>query len=335
MIDIYKNIDYNKLRQIRRASFISALSCFICKEEFQTGDDLFLTLEFLSTLIFFKSVYNKTESKTKDIKEIRQIYDEIIRDYNKLNEIFGLNDPVEIHRMFTYLLNNGYLSNNKKFTFSDQNAHDIYNIQGANVINGEGVCRHIAPMLNDILQNKGIESKTLTVKAKPIDISIVPNFDQNISLEELYKETEKIISSKERLTLLNDLIKICEGKIKIMPNDKKEPLLRKLLINHMIVKTIYDEKIHFLDPTQNRIYKYSQKEKVLYDESGILTLKKKKGLDLESTTFNEDLEKIVKIEKLCNNNIDILDTFYNEHNEAYKEISNKMNKIKTRKIPFF
>ena len=84
---------------------------------------------------------------------------------DKLNDIFHLNDPVEISTMFEFLLFNGYLSKDKEFQALARKNNDnfLFSVRGAEVFTGKGVCRHIASMFTDILNEYGIESSTLFV----------------------------------------------------------------------------------------------------------------------------------------------------------------------------
>ena len=100
---------------------------------------------------------------TKDIIEIRKLYNNLIKDYNKLNKIFDFQNPVEIYTLYNKMLYAGYLSKDKKFHFGKDKVKDIMTIQGTNIINGEAVCRHIAQMLKDIYLDYGITSYDISV----------------------------------------------------------------------------------------------------------------------------------------------------------------------------
>lgn len=108
----------------------------------------------------------------KDIIKIRELYQEFIKNYNKLNKAFDLSNPIQIYTMFNYLLYKGYLSKDKEFQFSGKQARDINCLIGTNVIIGQAVCRHISAMLTDILNDYGIESSQLGVYSIGYNINI-------------------------------------------------------------------------------------------------------------------------------------------------------------------
>lgn len=122
---------------------------------------------------------------TKDIIKIRELYQEFIKNYNKLNKAFDLSNPIQIYTMFNYLLYKGYLSKDKEFQFSGKQARDINCLIGTNVIIGQAVCRHISAMLTDILNDYGIESSQLGV------YSIGYNINININIIDKPKYTKE------------------------------------------------------------------------------------------------------------------------------------------------
>lgn len=118
---------------------------------------------FFSLLSYAGMFFSNNKYLTKDVKLVRDLYQEFITNYNKLNKLFDLSNPIEIYTMFHYLLYKGYLSVDKNFMFSGKVAKDIEGLFGVDVIAGKGVCRHISSMLVDILNNYGIESGLLSV----------------------------------------------------------------------------------------------------------------------------------------------------------------------------
>lgn len=110
--------------------------------------------------------YIGTFIKIKDdlstINEIQKIYDEIIRHYSKLNEVFDFNNPVEIYALYVYAVEKGYLSFHHNFEYGqtdDDVEKEISGLSGVEIILGHGVCRHFSGMLNDIFKESGVESK--------------------------------------------------------------------------------------------------------------------------------------------------------------------------------
>ena len=96
------------------------------------------------------------------INEIQKIYDEIIRHYSKLNEVFDFNNPVEIFALYVYAVEKGYLSFHHNFEYGqtdDETEKEILGLSGVEIILGHGVCRHFSGMLNDIFKESGVDSK--------------------------------------------------------------------------------------------------------------------------------------------------------------------------------
>lgn len=110
--------------------------------------------------------YIGTFIKIKDdlstINEIQKIYDEIIRHYSKLNEVFDFNNPVEIYALYVYAVEKGYLSFHHNFEYGqtyDDLKKEIFGLSSLEIILGHGVCRHFSGMLNDIFKESGVDSK--------------------------------------------------------------------------------------------------------------------------------------------------------------------------------
>lgn len=291
------------------------------------------------------------EIYTKDAVQIRELYQEFIKNYNKLNKVFDLNDPIEIYTMFNYLLYKGYLSKDKRFKFSGEQARDIYTLPGTDVITGQAVCRHIAAMLADILNAYGIESNKLSVYTGDyvIDFRILeePRYtkEELINWARMHAPEEELYNSITRLIerSANDNINL-EFYVEMVP-DKNTSRIKSA--NHAITYAFKDEKSYFLDPTQKRIYRISESDKdQLYDEDGKLKIKladtslsssnkenfsiMKKHLlnNYPSVSSKEEKIMIEETMKLCDGNRDIFENFYTENNELYNDISSKILKLK-------
>lgn len=95
------------------------------------------------------------------ILEIKGLYQEVIVNFVDLCEKLYLVTPLEMETLFNYMLLHGYLSSQKKFSNTKELVVDKKEINGANVLAGEGVCRHISPMFKDILVMYGYEAYNL------------------------------------------------------------------------------------------------------------------------------------------------------------------------------
>lgn len=274
---------------------------------------------------------------TKDIIKIRELYQEFIKNYNKLNKVFDLSNPIQIYTMFNYLLYKGYLSKDKEFQFSGKQARDINCLIGTNVITGQAVCRHISAMLTDILNDYGIESSQLGVYSIGYNININILDKPKYTKEELINWVRTHIIDEETydyvMKLIEKLVDENNQSIEFSSEkiDDKNPLKRKFG-NHAISFAFRDGKSYFLDPTQTRIYRMSESDKnLLYDDEGELLirtlsslllnnnsknyLKMKEHLASQYPSVSKEEEKLMveKTKKLCNGNSDIFENFYAEN----------------------
>lgn len=300
--------------------------------------------------------WSRGKNHTKDIIQIRDLYQEFIKNYNKLNKIFDLSDPIQIHIMFNYLLYKGYLSKDKEFQFSGKQARDIDCLSGTNVITGQAVCRHISAMLTDILNDYGIESSQLGVYSRDYSISINILDEQKYTKEELINWVRTHITDEKTydfvMKLIEKLVDEYNKSIEISTEmvDDRNPL-KRMFGNHVISFAFKDGKSYFLDPTQTRIYRMSESDKkMLYDDecelpirytsSLVLSknskdyLRMKERLASQYPSVSKEQEKLMIEEtmKICNGNSDIFENFYTENSELYDDISSKVLKI--RKNPF-
>lgn len=292
------------------------------------------------------------EIYTRDVTQIRDLYGEFIKNYNKLNKIFNLNDPIEIYTMFNYLLYKGYLSKNKEFEFSDKLARDILGLFGVNIITGHGVCRHISGALTDVLNDYGIESYQLGGYSTDYSINIEILKEPKYTKEELVNWVRgHIIDEKTHESLIMLIEKLVDEykqniEISSEPEDIKNPLIR-MIGNHAITYACNDEKNYFLDPTQKRVYRLS-KTNVLYDAEGELPIrltssivlnrkkyiKMRKKLSQHYLDVSKEEEREIYYQTLdiCNRNMDIFDQFYNENSELYDDITDKVLKIRKNRF---
>lgn len=283
---------------------------------------------------------------TREIKQIKYLYQEFITNYNKLNRIFNLNNPVEINTMFSYLVNEGYLSTGKKFNFSERHTKDIRSIMGANVMAGGSVCRHISTMLTDILNDYNIVSGTLIVHAKKCHTSIKTSDKQKYTSKELLNMLRANI---EDVRIIESLTKVIEA---LSANDaldfeikteKEKNIFKKILGNHAITYAYMDGKSYYLDPTNDTIYRPVGKVLTDFEYNIVLkknlsiilnkysqyaNMKKKINQNLPSIDIEEQKKFRTQTLDTCKNNTDIFENFYKENEELYKETSNLVLSLK-------
>lgn len=307
-----------------------------------------------SLVAYFGLVLSNAKLHTKDMSEIRTFYQQFIQNYNKMNKDFELNNPIQIYTMFNYLLYEGYLSKGKEFQFSGEEARDINAISGTNIIMGKGVCRHISSMFKDILNDYGIEAYNLGCYCRTYNVNINIKEQQNFSYNELREWVKKHIIDERTNRFLNALIDEMEKQEKYAEfsykqEEEKNPI-KKMVGNHVICYSRYNGADYYLDPTQTRIYRLNSNSNTLYDNeedsdmkikqtSSILSNTKKELLKMKKMLLNpnpgisieEEQELVLGTKKLCEQNMDIFEQFYDDNIEIYDEISNRLEKIKKNK----
>ncbi len=345
---ISHKFNYNDIKKFKEIGYYSALGMSWASILTPWQVDAVVFPVEMALLVLALSI---DASKTKDITNIREIYSEVVADYAKMIKSLELKDPVEISAFFERTYRDGYLSRDKSFSFGDSNARDIPSIFGSNVMTGEGVCRHISYLLDDVYRDMGIDSNLLLLHMRKR--ILVPSIDMNkkgLTKEELYEFVDcTTISTEEReyaKSIIDELIDIVGEHFSI--NVALEEVKGRPRPNHVINFVIHNNKAFCIDPTNACMFKLNRQDpkflvdmidpKVLidwpsYDYSRASTKKikqAKKDILLPSTSFEEDLATRKKIQTFYEENIDKVDCFYRKHNEAYHEITNELMKIKVK-----
>ena len=353
------SIDYNTYNKIQSILGFSSVGMALTNElilsQYPILNNSIDALAYLSIAAYLGLTWSYGKDYTRDIKQIRSLYQEFITNYNKLNKIFDLNDPIQIHTMFNYLLYKGYLSMDKNFEFSNKEARDINGLYGTNVITGKAVCRHISAMLTDILNNYGIESSQLGVYSMDYSVNINILEQPKYTKEELVNWVQTHIIDEQKYSIVMKFIEELVDKrgqnIELsteMIEDKN--ILKRKVGNHAITFSVKDGKSYYLDPTQTRIYRVSENDKnVLYDDEydrvpikllssivlndskDYLIMRKKLSRQYPSVTREEEKQMIEQTITDCKNNMDIFEQFYHENSDLYSDISSKVLRIKKRK----
>lgn len=362
-MNVFKNIcgsiDHNTYKSLQNTLGMSTIGLAVANEltsQYPLINNSIDILSYTTLVAYLGMVLTKGKEYTKDIKQIRELYNYFLNNYNKLNKIFDLSNPVEIHTMFNYLLYKGYLSKDKEFQFSGKQARDLNGLSGVNVIAGKAVCRHISGMLTDILNEYGIESSQLGVYSKNYSININILKEQKHTKEELVNWVRMHITDEQIyefvMKLIDELIDSRNKNIEIsseMIDDKN--ILKRKIGNHAISFAFIDGKSYFLDPTQTRIYRMKESNgDILYDSEcdeipirllssillndlkGYLQMKKRLSNPCSSISLEEEQALIKATLDKCKNNMDIFEQFYADNCELYDDISSKILKLRTNKI---
>lgn len=353
------SIDYNTYTRLQNILGISGLGLTVANElipQYSLVNNSIDILTYSILIAYLGMTWSSGKEYTKDVKQIRELYNYFLSNYNRLNKIFDLNNPVEIYTMFNYLLYRGYLSKNREFQFTGKQSRDLKGLYGTEVITGKAVCRHISAMLTDILNGYGIESSQLGVYSKDHIININILKEQKHTKEELVNWVRMHITNEQEyefaIKLIDECVDNLNQNIEISSEmiDNKNILKRKVG-NHAISFASKDEKSYFLDPTQTRIYRMKESDKgTLYDSecddipirliSSIVLNNSKDYLKMKKRLSNPCF--IIKVEEeqafvkatlnKCKNNMDIFEQFYVDNCELYDDISSKVLNIRKNKF---
>lgn len=152
----------------------------------------------------------------KDLTQIKKLYADFLKEYNKLNKEFDFVHPIQVYKLFEYMLYNGFLSTGKEFRYDNKNCVDIPYYCGSSVITGTGTCRHISALLTDILNDYGLSSSQIGVDT---------------------------LSLRENLNCI----------LHIILSPKKYQNYLDQIFGHAITATLYNGDLYFLDPTWKEI----------------------------------------------------------------------------------
>ena len=258
------------------------------------------------------------EQLTKDYKEIKHYYNEVISNTSNLVKDFGFNDnPIKTFALFVYLYRGGYLSYPKKFLYS-VDMKDLSMLCGVDVIRGTGVCRSISSMFTDVCNEVGLSAKNLSVKATNSSLNNSESLSTiNLEVESQGKKFAKIV-----------------GKVtSILP-----------IGNHLVTLIDCDDKTGLYDPTNDVFMQMNKYNKygLINDYDGYMKYNVFSNLfpkifgqvDTEINVFKlANLSKMSKIsyEEYCylykltletiEQNLDFLEDFYQTNLPLYYDVN--------------
>lgn len=260
----------------------------------------------------------KTQTLTSDYKELKCMYDEIIYNTSKFYKEFGMEDPISIFATYVYMYRSGYFSYEKKFLYSN-NMKDFAKLSGLDVVRGKGVCRSISSMLTDIYNEMDMSSYNLTVNTSSEDIKRLKKLN--------YVQLESESESK-------NFVKFVGIITKYFP-----------LANHLITMVEKDGKNYIFDPTNDGLLRcynsfllqVNEKEEFFMKNysfglsnfmfnifgqysDGINVIAKSKQLSLPTVSDKEYEEMYLKTLKLCLENKDIFESFYQNNKYLIEQI---------------
>lgn len=342
LYNFFGNIKYEDLNKLKNLILLPA-GVLIPTATFGVHDNVVSGIMYLASLLSVAMSHtlkcSSIEMYSKETKEIQELYKEIIKNYCKTNEIFGLTDPVEIFTMYTEALKNGYLSYNKTFTVKEPDIKDIETILAPMIVTGSGLCRHINLSLRDIMRTSGFDSSVMTV------------YNPHLEKEEMQEKVfEKAINnfidkygqpSEEKIRQIQEQ---CSIVIDRQYQTTKSNALLKKYGNHAVTVVVNNGIVHILDSLKEKTYKMSQNSGFITDKTGKQIkicnhpraylgtisdlLDQPRQLEYNSAPFEED--KIIKEKTIVKfkDGINVFEDFYKENKEIYEEISEKIKVFK-------
>ena len=289
---------------------------------------------------FINDYLSKEEAmyRIKDISEMDDLYKEFLCNYHKLNQIFDLNNPLELMILFNYLVESGHLSKNKEFSREDKYSEALF-LSKYQVFSGSSVCRHDSLTFRDILKMENIESAILYGTAK-----LTFNDSRVLDISPFLEEQMGGVSDERVLEEeINKFFDLLEKRIKEEAFDSSELSREKnnFSPNHMITIAKKDNICYSLDACNNRVFRKRiiGGREVLYDgllmfESRISYLfrlyydacfekrsRVKRILTSDDISFDEERKTRDKMYEIILRNQDIFEKFYSQNEELYEEIS--------------
>ena len=248
------------------------------------------------------------ERLSKDHKELKALYDEVILRTSNFSRDLGLTKPVEIYNLFCSLYNSGLLSYKRKFKYNNE-GKNLSNLMGIDVIRGSAVCRHISSFLCDVYRKSGYKSNSLSVYMADTPDEAPENIFQRL--------LPKKIANHQIASVVNG-----ETKIVLDPTNM-------LLLKFDNEKNCYygDDLEMYPRQFSNLIVRISGKEDTLLVSKYIIP-------NINEEESEEELEKSADVIK---HNYDATIDFFRQNKAIYKDIyklSNQYPSMDDRIFPF-
>ena len=214
-------------------------------------------------------------------EEILKNYYEFIENFTKFSDSLGVTEPLPLFSLYSYMVDNGYLSKDKEFDFGNNEKNHELGIEGSIVFTGEACCRHLSTMLRDIYRNKGYESNNIILKLLSIDIEEVDPYLADLlrvyslaepkDKEALATRIKKYIKIAYEDDARRELLTLAKRRMKNeglggKPVNAFDQARVGAFGDHMITYVTHKGLSHFVDPTNEVSYRLVQKESpYLYD----------------------------------------------------------------------
>lgn len=217
-----------------------------------------------------------------------------------IKDTFQKLEPYNIHEYFylyCYLLFNGYFSKDRYYEHNEAKTDEIVDrriYDNYNIYSGTGVCSANSVLLQKILNELNIDSKTLEVKLEDITGNKLMDIKRNVG--------------------------VCY------------PILNTDSCNHAVVFTKTNESNFILDSTNICELEVIKDKQIYYPNGSYLLDEELLKASLPNITYNQEstisneilLEYYRDMKKKCIENRKLLDSLYTENKDYYKEISKKL-----------
>lgn len=352
--NLVANISYKNYELMINGAFFSTIISEVVKKSMLTDSLAIKSFNYVSAALYAFLVFSRLENYTKEMVTIKSAYGEVLDNYANLMNKFDLNNPIQISTMHANMVEDGYLSVNNKFKFDRKNVYDYNGINGANIINGHGVCRHYAALLSDLLNRMNIDAFNLTVCFPDYGLSIELLKNQvGQTREEIYANIRKYFINPDYANqIMEALDKLMEDNKKefkvTLFNQKEKNIIKRILGNHAICFAVQNGYGYYLDPTMKRIYTMKSDDFGILCDDNIEEVKIKLFLSfllnnkcvfdkMHGQVLNdypsEDRETINMLvddaNKLYQENLDVCNQFYQENEEKYQTIAHNLSLLKT------
>lgn len=219
-------------------------------------------------------------------------YNHLLEEIKFLCDKFDIQESIEICSIFSYLYKNGFLSYQNKFNFSMDENYDSFienNLPGSNIILGKGNDKHITSLLNDIMHKMNFDSYIIQSRYNEkslsrgniILFSILKELYMNHNLNFINDETPYFFDATNFEILFQNKI----NKIKCMASNKVQNI----------------EKEYFINPKFNqKIHKFVSASNIQIDDL---------------------LSKYYRIQYLCETEKYLLENFYFNNFQLFKEMN--------------
>lgn len=163
----------------------------------------------------------------------------------------------------------------------------------------------------------------------PMDINILSNITYLfliLSFPEHYtKDIEDIVS------IYKDVVKSYTIPALIKKDSADISFLQSIIGNHLITISEYNDKVYYLDPTNNKFLTKDNSSIIINKKFIKFNLNKRRNIkrimQKKEETYAKNLMEEINTHIICGENIDMFENFYSENKEKYEEINNKMKKL--------